>query len=216
MIRICATDKEKAIAECRRVITGGGVVAFPTESFYALGVKYDDLLALKKLNILKHRPKDKALPLIIGDRKVLALIASSTGFISEALMKRFWPGPLTLLFSARRDLPDFITAGSGKVAVRIPGRSFALELAVSLDFPVTATSANISGMTPASHPDDVIRYFGDQIDLLVDGGETPGGKPSTIVDIEDGKIEIVRKGSIPDRDIYRLVGARRLKQADNI
>jgi len=216
MIRISATDKEKAIAECRRVITEGGVVAFPTESFYGLGVKYDDLLALKKLNILKHRPKDKALPLIIGDRKVLALIVPSTGFIAEKLMKRFWPGPLTLLIPANKDLPEFITAGSGKVAVRIPGSSFALELAGSLDFPVTATSANISGMTPASQPDEVIRYFGDQIDLLVDGGETPGGKPSTIVDILDSKIEIVRKGSIPDMDIYRLVGACQRKQAGSV
>jgi L-threonylcarbamoyladenylate synthase len=216
MIRISATNKEKAIAECRRVITEGGVVAFPTESFYGLGVKYDDLLALKKLNILKRRPKDRALPLIIGDRKVLALIAPSTGFIAEKLMKRFWPGPLTLLVPAKKDLPELITAGSGKVAVRIPGSSFALELAGSLDFPVTATSANISGMTPASHPDEVIRYFGDQIDLLVDGGEAPGGKPSTIVDIEDSKIEIVRKGSIPDEDIYRLVGACQRKQAGNV
>lgn len=198
-------DKEKAIAESGRAIKEGGIVAFPTETFYGLGVKYDDLSALEKLNLIKRRPKGKAVPLIIGDTKVLALIAPSAGFIAEKLMERFWPGPLTLLIAAKKDLPEFITAGSGKIAVRIPGSSFALELAVSLDFPVTATSANISGMPPANHPDEVIGYFGDKIDLIVDGGKTPGGKPSTIVGITDSEIEIVRKGAIPDGEIEQFV-----------
>ena len=149
-------DKEKAIAESGRTIKEGGIVAFPTETFYGLGVKYDDLSALEKLNSIKRRPKGKAVPLIIGNTKVLALITPSAGIIAERLMERFWPGPLTLLIAAKKDLPEFITAGSGKIAVRIPGSSFALELAVSLDFPVTATSANISGMPPANHPEEVI------------------------------------------------------------
>jgi L-threonylcarbamoyladenylate synthase len=205
--RIPAGDRKNAIAECRRAFTEGGVVAFPTETFYGLGVKYNDLKALARLSALKRRPKDKAMPLIIGDQKVLALISPSAGLIAEKLMEKFWPGPLTLLITARKSLSEFITAGSGKVAVRVPGSSFALDLAASLGFPVTATSANISGMPPATHPDEVIRYFGDAIDLIVDGGKTPGGKPSTIVDVTDRGLKVVRPGAIPEEEISEVVGA---------
>jgi L-threonylcarbamoyladenylate synthase len=209
--RISAEDREKAIDECRRAFAEGDIVAFPTETFYGLGVKYDDPEALARLSALKRRPKDKAMPLIIGDRKVLPLISPSAGPIAERLMEKFWPGPLTLLIAARSGLSEFITAGSGKVAVRVPGSSFALSLSASLGFPVTATSANVSGMPPATHPEEVIRYFGKAVALIVDGGKTPGGKPSTIVDVTEGGIKVVRPGAIPEEDIYGAVGALQRK-----
>ena len=202
-----AGERENAIGQCRLAFGEGGVAAFPTETFYALGVKYDNLQALARLSAIKHRPKDKAMPLIIGNRSVLALVSPSAGLIAEKLMERFWPGPLTLLIASRQGLPEFITAGSGKVAVRIPGRSFALDLAESLGFPITATSANISGMPPATHPDEVIGYFGDTLDVIVDGGKTPGGRPSTIVDVTDSGIKIVRQGAVPEEEIYGVVEA---------
>jgi L-threonylcarbamoyladenylate synthase len=207
MIKIPSGEKGNAIGECRLTIGEGGVAAFPTETFYALGVKYDDLQALARLSAIKHRPTDKAMPLIIGDRKVLRLVSPSAGLMAEKLMERFWPGPLTLLIAAREGLPEFITAGSGKVAVRIPGSSFALDLAESLGYPITATSANISGMPPATQPDEVIGYFGNTIAVIVDGGKTPGGKPSTIVDVTDSGLKIVRQGAVPEEEIYGVVAA---------
>ena len=140
------------------------------------------------------------MPLIIGGIDMLQQIALDDWLRhmpaqAKALMERFWPGPLTLLIPAKKELSEYLTAGTGKVAVRVPGDSFALHLAQRAGFPFTATSANISGMPPADNADSVIKYFRDGIDLLIDGGKTSGGLPSTIVDVSDDKLRIVRKGA---------------------
>ena len=136
------------------------------------------------------------MPLIIGDRTLLSMIAASVNEIAETLMDKFWPGPLTLLLKAKSDLSSYLTARTGRVAVRIPGESFALHLAREAGFPITATSANPSGMPPAEDADAVIRYFGKEIDMVIDGGKTAGGLPSTIADVREEKIKIVREGVI--------------------
>jgi L-threonylcarbamoyladenylate synthase len=204
IIRPAETGMSVAIEKASGTIKTGGVIAYPTETFYGLGVKFDNIAALRKLYGIKHRSWNKALPLIIGEKRLLELIASSITDSAEKLAEKFWPGPLTLLLPANPDISEFITAGKGKIAVRIPGESFALDLARSLGFPITATSANISGMPPADNADDVIRYFGDAIDLIIDCGKTPGGKPSTIVDASGGKIRILRAGAISAEEVLAV------------
>ena len=206
VIEVSAEDKMGAISEVSDILKRGGIAAYPTETFYGVGVKYHNFHALEKLYELKRRPKNRAMPLIIGDRKFLGLICLSLNMIEEKLIENFWPGPLTLLTSAREDLPELLTAGTGKIAVRIPGESFALALARSLDFPITATSANISGMPAAKNAENVIRYFGHGLDIVIDGGETRGGLPSTIVDASAGLIKIVRPGLISEEEIFEAVG----------
>ena len=146
----------RAIHDSVGVLQRGGIIAFPTETFYGLGVKFDCHEALKRLYELKRRPREKAMPLIIGGREMLNEIVSldrlsNTGLLSAAmiLMERFWPGPLTLLFPAKAGLSEYLVAKTGMVAVRIPGESFALHLAEKAGFPITATSANPSGLLPA-------------------------------------------------------------------
>ena len=205
IIRPAETGISEALKKASVIIKKGGVVAYPTETFYGLGVKYDDISALKKLYGIKYRSWNKALPLIIGEVQELDLIASEMTVSAEKLAKKFWPGPLTLLLPARPDISEFITANTGKIAVRIPGASFALDLARSLGFPITATSANISGMPPADTAEDVIRYFGDALDLIVDCGKTPGGKPSTIVDASGQKIRFLRAGAVSIEDVFNAL-----------
>jgi len=205
IIRPAETGISEALKKASVIIKKGGVVAYPTETFYGLGVKYDDISALKKLYGIKYRSWNKALPLIIGEVQELDLIASEMTVSAEKLAKKFWPGPLTLLLPARPDISEFITANTGKIAVRIPGASFALDLARSLGFPITATSANISGMPPADTAEDVIKYFGDALDLIVDCGKTPGGKPSTIVDASGQKIRFLRAGAVSIEDVFNAL-----------
>lgn len=205
IIRPAETGTSKALEKASVILRKGGVIAYPTETFYGLGVKYDDVAALKKLYGIKYRSWNKALPLIIGEKGELDLIASSITDTAEKLAKRFWPGPLTLLLPAKPDISEFLTAKTGKIAVRIPGASFALALARSLAFPITATSANISGMPPADTADDVIRYFGDALDLIIDCGKTPGGRPSTIVDASGQKIRFLRAGAISIEDVFNVL-----------
>ncbi len=191
------TDKniDEVISAAISILKNGGIIAYPTETFYGLGAKYDIDSALKRLYEIKQRPEEKAMPLIIGDKKELSLITDSINASTEELIDRFWPGPLTVLFNALPDLTEYIVS-LNKAALRIPGESFALKLAKVSGFPITATSANISGMPPADSAKMVLDYFDGSIDLIIDGGKTKGGLPSTIVDATGNTIKIIRKGAV--------------------
>ncbi len=195
IIKLTDENLGEAINKAIAVLKSGGIVAYPTETFYGLGAKYDIDSALKRLYEIKKRPQEKAMPLIIGSREELFLITDSVNKSAMDLMDRFWPGPLTILFRARPGLSEYISS-ENKVAVRIPGESFALRLAMAAGFPITSTSANISGMPPADNASMISDYFGEVIDLIIDGGKTNGGLPSTIVDITGDMPKIIRHGSI--------------------
>ena len=199
LIKINDKNLSEALERAVEILNNGGIVAFPTETFYGLGVKFDNEASLGKLYELKKRPKEKPMPLIIGSRASLSMIAVSVNEIAESLMDKFWPGPLTLLLKAKKGLSPYLTADTGRIAVRIPGESAALYLVREAGFPITATSANPSGMPPAEDADAVIRYFGEEVDMVIDGGRTAGGLPSTIADVTEKKIKIVREGAIPSR-----------------
>jgi L-threonylcarbamoyladenylate synthase len=195
----------EALSAASSVIRRGGIAAVPTETFYGLCARYDDPAVLERLYALKGRPRNRAMPLIIGDVGMLGLVAAAVTGPAQRLIGTFWPGPLTLLLDARQNLPQLITAGTGKVAVRVPGASFALDLARSVGIPLTATSANVSGMPPAESAEEVVRHFGDGPDILIDGGKTPGGMPSTLVEVKGGRVKIVRPGKITEEEILRAV-----------
>jgi L-threonylcarbamoyladenylate synthase len=196
IVKVTKPTAERILLKAADVLKSGGIVAFPTETFYGLGVKYDLEGSLERLYGVKQRLRDKAMPLIIGSKELLFCVAESASAVSMSLSDRFWPGPLTLLFPARDGLSRFLTAGTGRVAVRIPGESFALDLTRTVGFPITATSANPSGSPPALDAETVKRYFGDSIDLIVDAGAAPGGLPSTIVNTTGDTLEILRKGAV--------------------
>lgn len=206
ILKVALAGYPKALADARRTIERGGVVAFPTETFYGLAVRYDDGDALKRLYELKRRRRDKPLPLIAGEMEALRPVALPLNAAGEELAQRFWPGPLTLLTAAEEGLSDYLTGGTSKVAVRVPGESFALRLARFIGLPVTATSANISGRPPSDNPGGVVEYFGEGLDLLIDGGQTPGGRPSTIIDVTGEEVLMVREGAIPREEILNALG----------
>lgn len=188
-----------AVSDSIKILEHGGIVAYPTESFYALGVNALNAPAVKKLLELKERPAEKAIPVIIGTRDVLENIVETIPFQAREIMDEFWPGALTLIFYAGKIVPRVLLGGGEKIAVRIPGDSFALTLAQASPFPITATSANMSGGSPSRRAQEVVQYFGKEVDLIIDQGETPGGEPSTILDITVEPSRVVRKGKIsPD------------------
>ncbi len=178
------------------ILLSGGIVAYPTETFYAIGAKFDVPDALRRVCELKERPRDKALPLIIGDASLLPSLCPRVSDAADRLAETFWPGPVTLVVPAREGLSDYLTAGTGTVAVRVPGDSLALRLARAARFPITSTSANISGRPPADDAETVTRYFDRRLDLVIDGGRTPGGLPSTIVDVTGERPKLLREGAV--------------------
>jgi len=195
IVTLTDTSREDIISRAVAILRDGGIIAYPTETFYGLGARYDDPRALDRLYALKKRPAVMAMPLIIGSEDQLNLLAASVSDSARALMRRFWPGPLTLIFTAASGLTGPVIAG-GRVAVRIPGPSFALDLARVAPFPITATSANISSRPPADTAAMVEDYFNGLLDLVVDGGRAPGGLPSTIADVSAGGAVVLRPGAV--------------------
>ncbi len=202
VIKVDDKDIRGALGRAVKVICDGGIVAYPTETFYGLAVRFDDEAALLKLAELKGRPTGKSLPLIVGTDASLSLVAAGVSDTARRLIEVYWPGPLTIVFRAREGLPEQITL-EGKVAVRVPGESLGLQLARALTFPVTATSANPSEMPPPVDAETVVKYFPEGVDLVLDAGLTKGGTPSTVVDASEEPIKIIRQGAV---DISEFLG----------
>jgi L-threonylcarbamoyladenylate synthase len=186
-----------ALERAAETIRDGGIVAVPTDTLYGLAVDPFNADAVRRVFIVKGRREGQALPLIAAD---LAQIVSRFGPLSRLarrLADRFWPGPMTLLIAAPAPLGLEITGGTGRIGVRVPAHLVARGLCAACDRPLTATSANLSGEPASDDPDEVARSLGDHVDLLVDAGRTPGGPPSTIVDVTRDEPQLVRAGAIP-------------------
>jgi len=193
-------DLNRAVA----VLNGGGVVAFPTETYYGLAVDPLNPLALNHLFSLKQRDISKPILTLVDDRASLSFLAQDIPNIYEPLMKEFWPGPLTLIFQARLNLPTLLTAGTSTIGVRHSSHPFARQLLRAFGRPLTATSANISGYAAAVDAYEVKTQFGSKIDVIFDGGRTPGTVGSTIIGLEGDRLKLIREGVIPYRDILRV------------
>ncbi|MGC8795820.1 L-threonylcarbamoyladenylate synthase [Thermodesulfovibrio sp.] len=186
--------EEINIEEVLKILDNNGIIIYPTETLYGIGAKYNSKRNLKKIFEIKKRPEEKSFPLIVN-LKHLEMVTEFIPSVAQKLIEKFWPGPLTLLLPARKNLPEEITK-DGKIAVRMPGESFALKLIQKSPFPITATSANISGFPPADRIETVIEYFKEApIDLIIDGGKLPG-IPSTIVDTTVEPPVVIRKGAV--------------------
>ncbi len=196
----------EAVREAVHCLNSGGIVAFPTETSYGLGASVDCPAALERIYTIKKRPLGKPLLVIVDTPERLRRIVGSVPPAGRRLMKRFWPGPLTILFPAAPGLPWPLHCGTGKIGVRISSNPWARALAGLLGKPVTATSANEADKSPALGADEVRNSLKDPApDLILDGGILDPGPASTIVDVtaadSGGRVRIVRQGVIPAGEI---------------
>lgn len=197
-------DLNRAVA----VLNNGGVVAFPTETFYGLAVDPFNPLALNHLFALKQREISKPILTLVDDRESLSILVHEIPTIYEPIMDVFWPGPLTLIFPARVNLPTLLTAGTSTIGIRQSSHPFARQLLRAFGMPITATSANISGRTAAVDAFEVKSQFGDKIDMVFDGGRTPGVGGSTIIGLKGGKLILIREGAIAFKEIQQVFKGR--------
>lgn len=187
----------RAVAD---VLRRGGLVAYPTETFYGLGCLARDAAAVRRLAALKGRPEGKPLPLVAGDRAQVAEVAELDA-AAAGLADAFWPGPLTLVLPARPGVPPEISAGSGTVGVRVSGSEIARALALAAGGALVSTSANPAGGPPPVRPEDLDGALRARLDAVLDGGPAPGGSPSTVVALERGGARLVREGAVPFRRV---------------
>jgi L-threonylcarbamoyladenylate synthase len=193
---------ESSIMQAVRIMNKGGVVAYPTETFYGFGADIGNPQTLEKIYAIKGRDFSKPISLIIASREDLARFTKEITPAAEALMDRFWPGGITLLFKASHDVPRKLTAKTGKIGIRLSSNPIATLLAQNLSGAITATSANRSGQKECVSAEEVISSIGENLDAVIDGGRTPGGAGSTIVDTTVDPPVVIREGIIPSSAIY--------------
>jgi len=196
-----AAPHRDAIEEAATWIRDGGVVAIPTDTLYGLAVDPFSRSAVARLFDVKRREPDRAVPLIAADRAQVEAHLGALDPLAARLAERFWPGPLTLLVPAPAALANGVAGPNGRVGVRVPGDAIARRVCAAAGRPVTATSANISGAEATADPEIVERTLGGAIDLLLDAGPVPGGRPSTIIDTLEGTPRLIRAGAIEWGDI---------------
>ncbi|HYQ79959.1 MAG TPA: L-threonylcarbamoyladenylate synthase [Anaeromyxobacteraceae bacterium] len=201
MAALHTRDPERAAA----VLRGGGLVVYPTETFYGLGALLHSAEAVARLAAAKLRPEGKPLPLVAADLAMARAVAAAFPPQAERLAARFWPGPLTLVLAAAPGLPPEV-AGDGTVGVRVPGSALARELSRLAGGPLTSTSANLAGGPPVTRPGDLDPGLRSRVDAVLDGGEVPGGLPSTVVALGPGGARLLRAGAVPWEAVLAAAG----------
>ncbi|MCL6429992.1 MAG: threonylcarbamoyl-AMP synthase [Anaerolineae bacterium] len=197
-----------SVAFAAEALRRGEVVAFPTDTVYGVGAALFHERAIRALYEIKGRPEAKAIPLLLADPTGLERVAARVPPLAERLVQRFWPGGLTLVVEARPELPEVLLGGGRTVAVRVPDHPIARALIRAVGAPLATTSANRSGEPEALTAAEVIGQLGRGVRWVIDGGRSPGGKPSTVVDLSTDPPVIRRVGAIPaDELLPVLMGA---------
>ncbi len=200
-IRILAVSPDNPrsdrLAEAVGALAAGLVLAVPTETVYGLAADSFHRDALRRLNRIKRKREDSPILLLAADLEQACRVAGRLPPEFEPLAERFWPGPLTVVVPAAPDLPEEVSGGRGTVAVRVPGLALPRSMAGELGRPVTGVSANLHGAPPCRNAEEVVRVLGDEVDMVLDGGQAPGSAPSTIVDLTGPVPRVLRAGIIP-------------------
>jgi L-threonylcarbamoyladenylate synthase len=189
------------VRPARESILAGGVVVFPTETFYGLGASAFSAPGVRRIYALKERDRGKPLSVVVADLAAAEACADHPPAAFCDLARRFWPGPLTIVVEARPLFPAEMLGEGRTIAMRVPGMAWLRSFLKDLGVPLTATSANRAGRGEIADPALIPAEFRDQDVTIIDGGPTPGGLPSTIVDLTVDPPKILREGAIPSSRI---------------
>ncbi|MBI9089902.1 MAG: threonylcarbamoyl-AMP synthase [Desulfobacterium sp.] len=187
------------------IIEKGGVVIFPAKCLYGIAADALNPEAVARVFEVKRRPQDNPILVLVNERQDLVRLVKQVPETAVALMDRFWPGDVTIVFEAVDNLPGVLTAHTGKIGIRMPQHPVARALIKRLGTPMTGTSANISGAQGISRVRDLAPDLVNGVDLVLDAGELKGGKGSTVVDVTGDTVRVVREGEVAEADILGAV-----------
>jgi len=196
---------DESIQLALKILRKGGLVAFPTDTVYGVGALAFDGKAVESIYGAKNRPIEKAIPVLIGDTEDMEKVGMNIPEIAYRLATRFWPGPLTCVIPKQPTLPESVSA-TDTVGVRVPDHEVARALLRAAG-PMAVTSANISRQSSPSSAEEVFAQLDGRIDLIINGGITPGGVPSTLVDCTGDEVRILREGPISLEEILRKLSS---------
>ncbi len=195
--------EREALRQAAEAVLRGGVIAFPTDTLYGLGCSLFDVSAVEMVARLKRRDPSLAVISLIPEPGQAHSLAGEVSAVAERLMSRCWPGPLSLIFRASAIVPPRVRGAGGTVALRCPRDTLCMALLSAIGGPVVSSSANLSGQRPAETAEEVVRIFGNQLDLVLDGGPRRGGVASTLVDVSVARPRLLRRGAL---DVTALLG----------
>lgn len=191
---ILAAENPGSLELAQQLLLEDWLVAFPTDTVYGVGALAFNYGAINQLYLVKGRDTAKAIAILLGDIAALKQVTASMGPLAERLAQRFWPGPLTLVVSRHPDLPSNLSP-LPTIGVRMPDHPVALEL-LNHTGPLAVTSANLSGASNATTAQQVFDQLNGRIPLILDGGQTPGRQPSTVIDCTGNQLVILRQGPV--------------------
>ncbi len=184
------------VREAAEALLRGGVVAFPTDTVYGFSCSLMDPLAVEFIYRLKKRPGHLSVIALIPENDAVYPLVEAVPEVAEALMRRFWPGPLSIIFKASPLVPMRVRGERETIALRVPKHPLCLALLEAVGGPLVSSSANLSGQPPCVDAAEIVRVFGNQLDVILDGGRAPETLASTVVDVSGGRVELVRAGAI--------------------
>ena len=199
-------DKGADISAAAAALKRGEVIVYPTETLYGLGADALNEAAVDRVLSLKGRDPDNPIPVLVADRAMLADLVAEVPPLAQQLIARFWPGPLTIVFPARKDIPRALLNRTGGIGVRISSQPIAVELVKSLGRPITATSANPSGKAPARTVEEAKKYFAARIETYIDGGRLGSKTGSTVAQVTGDTVTVIRAGEIGKSELERVAG----------
>ncbi len=193
--------EQETIRTAGKILEQNGLVIFPASCMYGVAANALNNSAIKKVFELKQRPKNNPILVFIPSPKYLKELVKSVPIQAVKLMSAFWPGNITLVFDAKNTVSTLLTAGTGKIGIRLPAHPIAHALSNSIDFPITGTSANLSGQDSATTTRELPQSIIDQADFILNAGTLNGGMGSSIVDVTTTPAAIIREGQIPSDQI---------------
>jgi L-threonylcarbamoyladenylate synthase len=193
---------EQALEKSIEILITGGLVVFPTDTIYGLAAKFDNLSAIQKIYNVKDRDQTKALAVLVGNISQVDEVSDEIPPIAKRLMEKFWPGALTIVLRKRKEIVTPLSQDDS-IGIRIPDDRFVRVLSENIG-PLATTSANKSGMPSTTNVTEVLEQIGDLVDLIIDGGESPGGVASTVVDCRNNRIEVLREGALTKNELLTM------------
>ena len=199
------SGKARSITQAAQVILEGGVIIYPTETIYGIGANALEPKIVEKVFAIKERKKSNPILVLVPNRESLEELVIGVPERAEVLMRNFWPGPLTIVFQASPIVSPILTAGTGKIGIRLSSDNFCRELLSICGIPITSTSANLSGEPNPDSIGIISKLVLDSVDLIVDAGKLISQTPSTVVDVTKGKVELLREGAISFQRIQEVL-----------
>lgn len=204
ILRVDSANPDSATLDAAaEAVLRGGVIAFPTDTLYGLSCSLLDAAAVEMIGRLKRRDPTHAVISLIPEPELAWALAYDVSPLAEKLIRAHWPGPLSLILQASGFVPERVRGRGVTVALRCPNDTLSHALLARIGGPVVSSSANLSGKPPAETAEEVVDYFGNQLDLVLDAGPRRGGQPSTLVDLSGPRPKLLRRGAV---DVVPLLG----------